>query len=200
MADADQVLLHRLPAAHQIPKRLPAFVGHRDQGQFSAAVVAGKLERVAPVGLDPFSWLARSQRRRCDLALDVGLAQPTVQHVAARTCFVDHAHLAAEVLQESSELAKPLIAGDQFELFARLLPSPFELSDGPLVGVIVDPNPMDNLHDPFLLYVALRLAGVTHEKIRERTGHSILSKNSRRTVRIALRVETFVRRTSLSPS
>jgi hypothetical protein len=29
------------------------------------------------------------------------------------------------------------------------------MRDGPLVRVIVDPNPMDNLHDPFLLYVAL---------------------------------------------
>ena len=40
----------------------------------------------------------------------------------------------------------------------RLLLS-FEMSNRPLVRVIVDPNPMDNLHDPFLLYVALRPSG-----------------------------------------
>jgi hypothetical protein len=30
-----------------------------------------------------------------------------------------------------------------------------QVRDGPFVSVVVDPDPVDNLHDPFLLYVAL---------------------------------------------
>jgi hypothetical protein len=41
--------------------------------------------------------------------------------------------------------------------------------------VIVDSNPMHNLHDPFLLYVALHPSGRNPRKIRVRAGHSMLS-------------------------
>jgi hypothetical protein len=58
----------------------------------------------------------------------------------------------------------PANVSSQFELSGRLVFVRFEMRDGPLVGVIVDPYPMDNLHDPFLLYVALHPSGCNPRK------------------------------------
>src|SRR5258706_12371223 len=62
------------------------------------------------------------------------------------------------------QLPIPLTPGNQLELSGRLVLIPPEMRDGPLVGVIVDTNPMDNLHDPFLLYVALYPRGCNPRK------------------------------------
>src|SRR5580765_7157740 len=171
-----EVFLRSFTRANQISQRLPLFVGNGDERQLARSKVAPQLRGVPPVGLHPLAWLLRRQRRRGHLALVASLRQPSIQLVPARTGLVDDANLAIQSLQIRKQAPVAFLVRYQLELFRRLSFIPSVLRYRPLVCVIVDPNPVDNLHDPFLLVcgsVPLRVQPT--KRYIERAGHSIIS-------------------------
>src|SRR5205807_3405110 len=165
MPHAEQVLLNGVTSPHQIAHRLPSQIRYYDQRQHVAgAQIPPELGCIAPVSLDPLARLAWRQRRRRDVTLQTRFGEPPIQLIAARTSFVHDPNLATQLFAILDQLPIPIRDRPQFELPGRLVLVALEMRDGPLVRVIVDPNPMDNLHDPFLLYVALHPSGCNPRK------------------------------------
>ena len=68
---APALVAHRVgPGSAQITDRFVARVGHMHRSQFSRPMAARQLDRIAPVGLDPFPRLLRDERRRHYRAID----------------------------------------------------------------------------------------------------------------------------------
>jgi hypothetical protein len=104
-APAQQHLAQPMPAAHeilggvfasaaQIAYRFVLRRGRMDLGQKPRAEPLSQLASVTPIRLDPIAWLARDQRRRDHDADGARHLDPSLQRVAAGTCFVAEAHLA----------------------------------------------------------------------------------------------------------
>ena len=83
--------LHVFPCAGQVAHRLLVRSRYPYPGELTGAVQARKCHRVAAIRLDPIPGLARDQARRHDLAVVAGLANLSVNAVAARARFIDEA-------------------------------------------------------------------------------------------------------------
>src|SRR5436309_14454121 len=94
-----------------------------------------------------------------------------MQVVPARAGLVNDPNLPIQAFQIRKQTPVTLVIRNQLKLSAWTLFITSVLSNRPLVCVIVDPNPVDNLHDPFLLVCgSVPLNGSTHEKVHRATG------------------------------
>src|SRR6202041_1707103 len=63
-------------------------IGPPDGGQFTGAMQLGEVDRIASVGFDPITWLARDQRRSDHGTFVPDRAQMALDAIAARSGFV----------------------------------------------------------------------------------------------------------------
>ena len=74
----------RKTCTHEIADRLMSRIRNPHSGQFTGTMQLGQVDRVATVGLDPISRLARNQRRSNDNATMPSQGQLPLNAIAAR--------------------------------------------------------------------------------------------------------------------
>jgi hypothetical protein len=74
--------------------------------QFAGAVQLGEVDRIPPIGLDPFAGLARDQRRRDDDAFVIRRRQLPLDAIATRSGFVAKPQFAAPTCELATSAFK----------------------------------------------------------------------------------------------
>ena len=83
----------RQTGAHEIADRLMSRIRNPNGGQFAGPMQLGQVDRVATIGLDPISRVARDQRRSDDDAIVPGKRQLTLNSIAATSGLVTELEL-----------------------------------------------------------------------------------------------------------
>ena len=101
MAGTHQIAAEILTSAHQVTQRLKLNSRHRNWAQLAGRVQPRELERIACVGLDPVTRLARDRTRCADHQLDTSRPGCPRQREPGRAHLIDRAHRPGKRLSHS---------------------------------------------------------------------------------------------------
>ena len=147
-----QIAAEILAAAHQVPQRLELGLGHDHRAQLPGGEQPRELERVAGVGLDPVTGLARDRARRADHHLDPSRAGRAREPEPGRARFIDRADRPRQRLHPADRLDRR--SGD---LGLEHLPGPeLHRRRGGPPGVHVKPNETDTFWHVGAPYPSMR--------------------------------------------